>query len=335
MASKEINLSHVKLIIYSEELAKSDISGHINSLISNVAIRPRTSIAVCKGSAKDFINNVSPVLETSPARYYVLAFSAYEYSAESAQTEILDFYTSAQSEYKDSVATIARLKDSPGDAEKNSTESSASDKKAEEGGDEQAKSSGGGGASACSSDSGKEAEFIGLAAFSGGKMVGEITPEETLAHLIATNSLKMGSITIPDALDKEKHTSIKIKQKNKNKIDVKIKDNIPYITFEASIAGHFESSNSTTSYLQKENAEILKKSLEDEIKKRLEQYFLKTKEFNADIAGIGQYAKKNYLTFEEFEKQNWKEIYKNAVFEVNVKADLNISKITYHTIKNK
>ena len=80
LTSKEVNLSHVKLIVYSEELAKQDLSGHINSLVSNVAIRPKTTVALCKGKAKDFLENITPNLEASPARYYELLFESQKYN---------------------------------------------------------------------------------------------------------------------------------------------------------------------------------------------------------------------------------------------------------------
>lgn len=150
LTSKEVNLSHLNLVLYGEDLAKEDLGGHINSLISNVAIRPRTPVAICKGTAEDFLSNVKPVLETSPARYYVLMLSTFNYSNESAGTEVLYFYTSAQSPCKDAVAVMASLKE-----------------------DE----------SSSSGEEGKEAEFRGLAAFSGSKMVGEIPPDMVIRSL--------------------------------------------------------------------------------------------------------------------------------------------------------
>ena len=69
LASKELNLSHTKMILYSEELAKESLEGHINSFLSNPNVRPKTIISICKGKAKDFLENITPVLETSPARY--------------------------------------------------------------------------------------------------------------------------------------------------------------------------------------------------------------------------------------------------------------------------
>lgn len=109
LASKEINLSHTKLIVYSEELAKEGLEGHINSFLSNPNVRPKTIISVCKGNAKDFLENISPVLETSPARYYELILSSFNYTGKLAGTEILNFYMNSKALYKTPVAVMSNL----------------------------------------------------------------------------------------------------------------------------------------------------------------------------------------------------------------------------------
>ncbi|MBQ9280387.1 MAG: Ger(x)C family spore germination protein [Clostridia bacterium] len=309
LTSKEVNLSHLNLVLYGEDLAKDDLSGHINSLVSNVAIRPRTSVAICKGTAENFLNNVTPVLETSPARYYVLALSSFNYTTESAGTDVLDFYTSAQSPYKDAVAVIATLK------EIHETEQSTD-------------SSGGG------SNTTKEAEFRGLAAFSGSKMVGEISPEMTIGHLIATNSLSNGALYVPDVKESSKTASIQVRQNGGCKVKVLIEGDVPKVTINANIDAHLEAYSSNTDYLDKENAALLKKEVEEELERRLKEYLEKTVALGSDIAGIGRYAKVNYLTYEEFEKINWKEIYPNATFDVHVDVELSISKIIFHKLPN-
>jgi spore germination protein KC len=49
---KKINLSHCKLIIFSEELAQEGISDEIYSLINDLQVRPSTNIVVSKCNTK-------------------------------------------------------------------------------------------------------------------------------------------------------------------------------------------------------------------------------------------------------------------------------------------
>lgn len=115
---------------------------------------------------------------------------------------------------------------------------------------------------------------------------------------------------------------------------VTIEGDTPKIKIEAKINAHLESSGTNTDYLDKENAEALRKEIEEELQRRFEDYLEKTVELGSDTAGIGRYVKVNYLTFEDFEKIKWKEIYPNAKFDVNVHVNLNVSKIIFHRLPN-
>ena len=67
---KKVNLSHCKLIIFSEELAKDGISDEIYSLINEVQVRPSANIVVSKCNTKYYIENSVPSLESLIPKYY-------------------------------------------------------------------------------------------------------------------------------------------------------------------------------------------------------------------------------------------------------------------------
>ena len=296
ITSKEIDLAHVELILYSEELAKEGLAGHINSLISNLDIRPRSTVSVCKGKAKDFLEKVSPVSETSPARYYELILSSFNYTSESAGTELLNFYTATQSPFDCPLAVISELQ------------------KQEE--EEQS-----------------EATFSGLAVFRETKLVGELDEDQTLAHLILTNSLNESVLIINDSEDKEKVTTVVAKQSQKPKIKVTVNNGIPHIEITAFIEARLESDGASINYLIEENKNRLNQKIAENIHTIIENYMQETtKNLKADAAGIGRYVKANYLTWQEFEKINWSEIYPNATYNIDVKVNLNVSQIVSHSV---
>lgn len=296
IASKEIDLSHVELILYSEELAKKGLTGHINSLISNVDIRPRSTVSVCKGKAKDFLENVSPVSETSPARYYELILSSYNYTSQSSGTEILNFYTATQSPYERPLAVLCELNKQEG--KENS-----------------------------------EAKFSGIAVFKGTQMVGELNDELTLAHLIISNSLNEAVLVINDSDNINEVVTLIAKQSNPPKIKVAINGVKPHIKITAYIEARLESDAAHTDYLQIDNKNRLNEKLKEHIKGILESYLEETiKNLKADAAGFGRYAKANFLTWPEFEEINWHDIYENSTYEVDVNVNLNVSQILSHSL---
>lgn len=289
MTSKEINLSHTKLILYSEELARESLEGHINSFLSNHAIRPKTVISVCKGKAKDFLENITPVLESSPARYYELILSSFNYTGKLAETEILNFYANSKASFKSPIAVMASLTDND------------------------------------------EGKFGGLALFKSERMVGEIEEDLVFSHLILTNSLSKDIFTVDDIEDDAKTLTFTIKQTKKTKVKVNIKENVPYVDINIFLDAHLEGNGGDTDYLKKENKEKLREILESRITKLVYEYLNKTTTLSVDPAGIGRYAKMNYLTYPEFEKCNWPEIYKNSKFNINTKIELNVAQIVSHS----
>ncbi|MBQ8300220.1 MAG: Ger(x)C family spore germination protein [Clostridia bacterium] len=337
LTSKEVNLSHVKLIVYSEELAKNDLSGHINSLISNVSIRPKTTVAICKNSAKDFLKNITPDLESSPARYYELLFSSQNRTNESAKSELIDFYTATTSIERDSAIILLSNKKSGDDSDTSKKSGNSNDSQNSEQNSTGSSSEGQSSQGSSSSQGDKEnsqKKFAGLAVFKGSKMVGEIPQDLIMSHLILTNELKQGDITVYDAKEDGKLASIFLRQEKKCKYDVTMKNDIPEINIKIKLTGHLRSSTSTTDYLDKENKNILTSNIEKEIKTLVEKYIQLTQSYNTDTAGIGRYVKQEFLTWDEFEKLKWNEQYKNARFNINVDVDLNVSRIIFHRISN-
>lgn len=68
--SKQINMSHCKIIVFSEELASQGISDEIFTLINDTQIRPSSNIVISKCDAKYYIESTKPDLENLIAKYY-------------------------------------------------------------------------------------------------------------------------------------------------------------------------------------------------------------------------------------------------------------------------
>ena len=343
LTSKEVNLSHVKLIVYSEELAKQDLSGHINGIVSNVSIRPKTTVALCKGKAKDFLEKITPNLEASPARYYELLFESQKYTDDTIASELINFYSTAGA--LDQATTLLILSNQSGDDETSSKTKNEENIKKEQHltgisnkNDQSVKSSAGdsGGSQEKNEDkkSKSETKFLGIAAFNGGKMVGTIPEELVASHLILTSSLKNGNITVEDVEQKNKLASIHLTQNKHCKFDVTLENETPEINISIDLTAKLQSSNSTTDYLTNKNKNALKEKLEEKLEQQLNEYFKLTQDLNSDIAGLGKYVKTKYLTWEEFEKSKWLENYKNAKINVKVSVDLNVSRVISHTVPN-
>lgn len=71
--NKDISLSHCKILVISEELAKKGVRDIVNSLINRVEIRPDCNIIISKIPAEEFSNDSAPALEEVLSKFYDVA----------------------------------------------------------------------------------------------------------------------------------------------------------------------------------------------------------------------------------------------------------------------
>ena len=72
--SKEIILSHLKLIAFSQDIAFDGLEKFKPEILSDIEILPSACVVITQGTAEDYLKNVSSPLELNPAKYYNFAF---------------------------------------------------------------------------------------------------------------------------------------------------------------------------------------------------------------------------------------------------------------------
>ena len=92
--SRELNLSHCKIIVFSEAVAIEGISDEIYTLMNNVQLRPSTNIIVSKNDAFSYIKNVYPLLENLLTKYYDIFPNSSQYTGYVANVTLGDFFNS-------------------------------------------------------------------------------------------------------------------------------------------------------------------------------------------------------------------------------------------------
>ncbi|MEI3355903.1 MAG: hypothetical protein V8R81_02270 [Clostridia bacterium] len=91
---KQINLSHCKVIIFSEKIALQGISDEIYTLINDTQIRPSANIVISKCDAKYYIEQTKPELENLISKYYEVFTSSSKYTGYMPDTTIGKFFDS-------------------------------------------------------------------------------------------------------------------------------------------------------------------------------------------------------------------------------------------------
>lgn len=306
--SKEVNLSHCKVVVISEELAKQGIAEYIDTLANHIEIRPDCNVIVTRCTAENFIKNASPSIETLTARYYEIALKSSEYTGYTTYTKLSDFIGNIKNTFIQGSAILGGITNSSETVGEDGVYNGMdSNYKANE--------------TPIKNSSG--VETFGTAVFFDDKLVGELTGIETICHLIVTDELKSCILSIPDPFNANSSIDLNVSKKKAPKIKVEFINNSPYITIDTYLEAYGLSLDQNTDYSSAEDIHVLNKYAEKYLKEQLSNYLYKTsREFNSDIAGFGKHALSKYLTWDKWLDSGWLENYKNSFFNINVNISI-------------
>lgn len=305
-----------------------------------VQIRPDSNVIIANTTAKEYIESVSPSLENLVAKFYEILPRSGEYTGYTVNAELGEFFNKLICKTCEPVAISGNVvkKENPEDISSDKEGSSKSEGSSSESGD--SGNSGGSSSQESKAISAKNGiQNIGIAAFKYDKLVGTLTAEETLAHLLLTNELKSCNISIQDPEDESKNIDLYIHSNYIEKFKVSIINGNPYIKTSLVVNARIASSNNMSQEMTEERLAQIEQSASVYLKKLLTNYLYKTsKEFHSDIAGFGKYALKEFKTNDEFNEYNWPEHYQDSFFEVNTRSNnkiwlftnINTSKIRFN-----
>lgn len=303
--SKEINLAHCRVIVFSEEFAYHGVSESIYTLINKVQIRPTSNVIICRCNADYFLNNSKPLLEKLSARYYEVAPTSSEYTGYTENITLSRFFSDLKDTFQQPSAILGGV-NIPSTHKKESKED-PSEKDATNKANETLITSR------------PNIENMGLAVFSGDSLVGELNGIETICHQLISNTIETCVISIPSPFEKDAYLSLRLRQTKKTKNKVEIVNDSPYINSDIFVEARILTMDKNSQYLNSENIKKIEKYTNSYLTEHLYNYLYKvSKEFNSDIDEFGKYAVPSFLTWEDWSNYNWLENFKNSFFHVNV-----------------
>lgn len=312
--AKKINLSHCRLIVFSEEIAYRGIKDEIYTLTNNSETRPSTSIIISKCNAKSYLDNSSPILENLITKYYEIFPNSSKYTGYVYNATLGDFFNQLVCNNCEPFAILGGIHDNS--FNENSKFEDCSDIK--------------------SSDNTflglRDSQNIGVAVFKGDKLVGELSASETLCLSIIKGDVESFYIRIPNPNDNNKKIDLLMYPDNSRKIDVDIINGSPYITYETKFSGKIYSIDEDSKFLDSDTLDNISQTANIYINDLLTNYLYKTSlVFESDINGFGNYCLSNFLTTSEFKKYNWLDSYSDSTFKVSIKTEIESSFLVTET----
>lgn len=302
--NKTINLSHCKILLVSEEIARQGIEPIVNSLINKVETRPDCSIIVSKIPNNEFSDSKKPKIEELISKYYDVASNIETGRGYSETIKLNEFYLTLNDSFYQPYASLGTTYN---------TLQNTNDKNLSSNLDAQSKT-------LVTNSEKQSVEVMGLAVFNRDKLVGTLTANQTLAHQLLTNKLDFSTINIPSPFFNDETLDIYISTLKSPRIKVEIDNSSPFVKINLYIKARLTTFNSShINTLTEDKINIIQQTTKTYLENIIYDYLNTTsKEYNSDISGLGRYAVKNFRTIEDWNNYNWLENYKNSTFKINI-----------------
>lgn len=299
---KKVNLTHCKLIIFSEELAKEGISDEVYSLINEVQVRPSANIVISKCNTKYYIENSVPSLESLIPKYYDIFPNTSEYTGYTCNATIGDFFNALVCNSCSPYAILGGV---------NTSDSNSSQAQSTE--DSTIKSD------ESPITGNRLSQNIGLAVFKDDKLAGELNAIETICFLNMKKKVDSFLVSIPDPQNSNAKIDIYLTPNSTRNIDVIFVNGAPYIKIKLEFSGKIYSMSRGSEYLDNDVLNSISNSCNNYLESQFSNYLYKTSTvFESDINAIGVYALSKFITTTEFDNYNWLDNYKNSTFDVEI-----------------
>lgn len=299
---KKVNLSHCKLIIFSEELAKEGISDEIYSLTNDVQIRPSANIVISKCNTKYYIENSVPSLESLIPKYYDIFPNTSEYTGYTCNATIGDFFNALVCNSCSPYAILGGVNTSDNDSSQGQTTEDSNIKSNE------------------SPITGSRlSQNLGLAVFKDDKLAGELNAIETICFLNMRKDVDSFLVSIPDPENTDSKIDIYLTPNSTHNVDVSFVNGAPYIKIKLEFSGKIYSMKKDSQYLNVDVLNSISNSCNSYLESQFSDYLYKTSTiFESDLNGFGLYSFSKFATTTDFDNYNWNDNYKNSTFDVDI-----------------
>lgn len=349
---KEVNLSHCKVVVFSDKLAENGISSEVSELMNNIQVRPSTNIIICKGNALEYIQNSTSQLEKILTKYYDIFPNSSEYTGYTSNIMIGEFYNYLTTKECGNLAILGGLNPTISPSNSSGNPSSGSSDNSSSGSENSSQ----GDSSESSSDNSSEekseskekpnnnnnlsqiisgnapilgergTENIGLAVLKDGIYQGDLTAIDTLCHTLIKGEVNSFLLTINNTEIYKNYLDVSLYENNPPEISVNIENNEPIINIKIKLVGRISGlkdginySDESTNLNLDEISNAVNKSLEGYI----DQYLKRTStEFKCDIDYFYNYAKRNFKTINDWKNYDWASKYEKSRFNVSVESQV-------------
>lgn len=303
------SLSHIKVIILGEELARKGIDKILAPFMRYHEYRGSMFVVVAKGTAKGILEENKPTFTTSISKYYEETFATTEYSGYVLRTSLHQYY--ARRKGYSGQPYMAFVAINPMSGEGNSNNSPLPGAK-----------SGGYTAGGIPRQGGNHLEFAGTAVFSNDKMVGVLNTIETRMLGLLLGEYPRGFLSVEDPLDSRYAININLRLGSKPKVKIKLVEGRPVIDIKVLLEGDISNIGSGINYEMQGYIDLLEGQIAKVYQKEMLNLIARTQEMDSDVVGFGYYLRPAFSSNTEFVDYHWNDQYRQAAVNGNIEIQI-------------
>ncbi|MBP2654809.1 MAG: germination protein, Ger(x)C family [Firmicutes bacterium] len=307
--SREPRISHLKIFVISEELARKGLGDLFGLFMRHREYRGTVFLAIVRGSAKEVLEKNRPDLDVLTSRWVESMLQSYFESSYFLRADIYQFYKRLKNESGAPYAVLLGL--NPLDGEDRANNEAVGNDRSE-----------GYLAKQIPRQSGNPLEMCGTAVFKGDKLVGFLNNKETRALSILLGDLERGFMSLEDPLVPSKQVDINIHLGRKPNINVDISSTIPAITISVYLEGDILGVSSGTNYEAGDYKVLLEQQISNTIFEQITSMLKRTQDLGTDVVNFGYYIRPKFNTVQELENYHWDSKYPEAVIHLDVQTKL-------------
>lgn len=342
---KQLNLSHCKVIVFSEDLARKGLLDETSYLMNNIQVRPTANVIISKSKASSYLENSTASLEKQLIKYFDIFPNSSEYTGYVSNILLGEFYENMLNDEIGTVAILGNISKNEQESSQNSNSNSSSSSDSSSGNGENSNSSSGSSEQSSSSEilaknifendiysekititGDRGTENIGLGVLKKDSFIGELNAEETLCHSLLKCEVDNFVIRVDSPFSEGEKIELSLDVESCNSPRIDTSNFAPTININFKLTGKVLNLLENVDYSNYDTLHKLDDCVNNYLEKLFSSYFYKTsKELKVDIDGFAKYAKKNFKTISDFKNYNWAENYENATFNIDIDSHITSS----------
>lgn len=315
-------LSHVKVIVIGEGLARAGVTSIVAPFMRYREFRGSMFVLVARGSAKLFLENNQPIFNISPSKYFELMLGSSADSGYYLRTSFHQFYQRLKSQSGQPYVTLVAVNPQSGQGEISSEKVAGEKNNGYQAGD-------------IPRQGGNTVDFAGTAIFSGDKMVGILSTTETRILAMLLGEEYSGFLPVEDPLDAKYFVNMNLHLGAKPKIKVVLQDGQPVITIHILLEGEFSNIPSGIHYEEQSYLALLEAQVNKIYEQQMRNLITRTQILQADVVGFGYYLHPAFRTNQEYEDYQWNKKYSTAAVNITITTKIRRTGLMLKTLPTK